>query len=143
MIADLYQSTLRYGAAYEESSADGINPRPHWTALMESLRTIGPAELARRWALAERRIRENGITYNIYGDPQGANRPWQTDVVPLLIHADEWRFIEAGVIQRAQLLSSVGWGCISDGRVLLARAHPQGVAAPFDEGLVLRQHDRG
>ena len=107
MIADLYQSTLRYGAAYEESSADGINPRPHWTALMESLRTIGPAELARRWALAERRIRENGITYNIYGDPQGANRPWQTDVVPLLIHADEWRFIEAGVIQRAQLLSSL------------------------------------
>jgi uncharacterized circularly permuted ATP-grasp superfamily protein/uncharacterized alpha-E superfamily protein len=105
MIGDLYQSTLRYGAAYEESSADGINPRPHWTPLIESLRAIGPDELARRWSLAERRIRENGITYNIYGDPLGANRPWQTDVVPLLIHADEWRFIEAGVIQRAQLLS--------------------------------------
>jgi uncharacterized circularly permuted ATP-grasp superfamily protein/uncharacterized alpha-E superfamily protein len=105
MIGDLYQSTLRYGATYEESSADGINPRPHWTPLMESLRSIGPEELARRWALAERRIRENGITYNIYGDPLGANRPWQTDVVPLLIEAEEWRFIEAGVIQRARLLS--------------------------------------
>jgi uncharacterized circularly permuted ATP-grasp superfamily protein/uncharacterized alpha-E superfamily protein len=105
MIVDLYQSTLRYGATYEESSADGINPRPHWEPLIESLRALGPEELARRWALAERRIRENGITYNIYGDPQGANRPWQTDVVPLLIEANEWRFIEAGVIQRAQLLS--------------------------------------
>ncbi len=107
MIGDLYQSPLRYGATYEESSADGVNPRPHWEHLMESLREIGPEELGRRWALAERRIRENGITYNIYGDPLGANRPWRTDVVPLLIPADEWRFIEAGVTQRARLLSLV------------------------------------
>jgi uncharacterized circularly permuted ATP-grasp superfamily protein/uncharacterized alpha-E superfamily protein len=61
--------------------------------------------LGRRWSRAERRIRENGITYNIYSDPLGANRPWRTDIVPLLISADEWRFIEAGIIQRAQLLS--------------------------------------
>ena len=105
MIGDLYQSTLRYGATYEESSADGINPRPHWEQLIESLRSIGPEELGHRWARAERRIRENGITYNIYGDPEGMNRPWRTDVVPLLIPAEEWRYIEAGVIQRAQLLS--------------------------------------
>lgn len=105
MIGDLYQSPLRYGGTYEESSADGVNPRPHWAHLMKSLRAIGPEELGRRWAIAERRIRENGIAYNIYGDPLGANRPWRTDVVPLLIPAEEWRFIEAGVIQRAQLLS--------------------------------------
>ena len=57
---------------------------------MESLHTLGVEELARRWALAERRIRENGITYNIYGDPLGANRPWRTDVVPLLLLEEEW-----------------------------------------------------
>ncbi len=105
MIGELYQSRLRYGAAYEESSADGVTPRPHWAHLMEWLRATGPEELGRRWSRAERRIRENGITYNVYGDPQGANRPWSIDIVPLLIAADEWRFIEAGVIQRAQLLS--------------------------------------
>ncbi|WP_263384171.1 circularly permuted type 2 ATP-grasp protein [Granulicella arctica] len=105
MIGDLYQSHLRYGATYEESSADGLNPRPHWVHLMESLRDLGAEELGRRWTLAERRIRENGITYNIYSDPLGANRPWRTDFVPLLISAEEWRFIEAGVKQRARLLS--------------------------------------
>jgi uncharacterized circularly permuted ATP-grasp superfamily protein/uncharacterized alpha-E superfamily protein len=72
---------------------------------MESLRAIGHEELAQRWARAERRIRENGITYNIYGDPLGASRAWKIDIVPLLIPADEWRYIEAGIIQRAQLLS--------------------------------------
>ena len=99
------QPSLRYGSTYEESSADGVNPRPHWAHLMQSLEQLGPQELDHRWARAERRIRENGITYNIYGDPQGVNRPWKTDVVPLLIPADEWRFLEAGVIQRAELMS--------------------------------------
>jgi uncharacterized circularly permuted ATP-grasp superfamily protein/uncharacterized alpha-E superfamily protein len=102
---DLYQNLLRYGAAYDESSEDGVTPRAHWEHLMESLREIGPDELGRRWNRAERRIRENGITYNIYGDPQGANRPWRIDIIPLLIPPDEWRLIEAGIKQRAQLLS--------------------------------------
>src|ERR1700726_1394725 len=105
MTVDLYQPPLRYGTAYDECSADGVTPRPHWTHLMESLRAIGHEELAQRWARAERRIRENGITYNIYGDPLGASRAWRIDIVPLLIPADEWRFIEAGIIQRAQLLN--------------------------------------
>jgi len=107
MTVDLYQTPLRFGAAYDELSADGVTPRPHWRHLMESLEEIGGEELGRRWARAERRIRENGITYNIYGDPQGADRPWKIDLMPFLIPAQEWRFIEAGIVQRAQLLSLV------------------------------------
>jgi uncharacterized circularly permuted ATP-grasp superfamily protein/uncharacterized alpha-E superfamily protein len=105
MSGDLYQSPLRYGVTYDEAWSDGVAPRPHWSRLMDSLRDIGPEELEQRCARAERRIRENGITYNIYSDPLGANRPWRIDLVPLLIPAEEWRFIEAGVVQRAKLLS--------------------------------------
>ncbi len=105
MTVDLYENLLHYGSAYDEMSADGVVPRPHWAHLIESLRSVGPEELGHRWRRAERRIRENGITYNIYGDPLGANRPWTIDIVPLLIPADEWRFLEAGIIQRAQLLN--------------------------------------
>jgi uncharacterized circularly permuted ATP-grasp superfamily protein/uncharacterized alpha-E superfamily protein len=105
MTLDLHQIPLRYGNAYDELSADGVIPRPHWAKLMDSLRSIGTEELGRRRARAERRIRENGITYNVYGDPLGASRAWQIDIVPLLIAADEWRLIEAGIIQRARLLS--------------------------------------
>ena len=107
MTTDLYQTPLRYGKAYDELSADGVNPRAHWAHLMESLRAIGPEELGRRCLRAERRIRENGITYNIYSDPLGANRPWEIDIVPFLIAADEWRYIEQGIIQRARLLSLI------------------------------------
>jgi uncharacterized circularly permuted ATP-grasp superfamily protein/uncharacterized alpha-E superfamily protein len=105
MTVDLNQTPFRYGDAYDELSANGVTPRPHWAHLIESLQAIGSEELGRRWARAERRIRENGITYNIYGDPLGASRPWRIDIVPLLIPADEWRFIEAGIMQRAHLLN--------------------------------------
>ncbi len=106
-MTDLYQIPLRYGDSYDELSADGVSPRPHWAHLIESLQAIGPEELSRRFARAERRIRENGITYNIYSDPLGANRPWQIDIVPFLISAGEWRYIESGIIQRARLLSMI------------------------------------
>jgi uncharacterized circularly permuted ATP-grasp superfamily protein/uncharacterized alpha-E superfamily protein len=107
MTVDLYQSLLPYQDAYNELSADGVTPRKHWARLMESLREIGHEELGRRWNRAERRIRENGITYNIYNDPEGANRPWKIDFVPFLISSEEWRYIEAGIIQRARLLSLI------------------------------------
>lgn len=104
MIADLLQTSLRDPAVYDELSADGVRPRPHWTALIQSLHNLGSEELSNRWAQAERLIRENGVTYNIYGDPRGANRPWNIDLIPLLISADEWKSIEAGILQRARLL---------------------------------------
>jgi uncharacterized circularly permuted ATP-grasp superfamily protein/uncharacterized alpha-E superfamily protein len=107
MITDLDQTPLAYGSTYDELSSDGVNPRPHWSHLMESLREIGAEELGMRWGRAERRIRENGITYNIYGDPLGANRPWKIDIVPFLISANEWRFIEEGILQRARLLNVI------------------------------------
>ncbi len=107
MIADLLQLSLRDPTVYDELSADGVSPRPHWLGLIESLDALGSQELAKRWAQAERRIRENGVTYNIYGDPHGENRPWKLDPVPLLISADDWRCIEPGIIQRARLLNAL------------------------------------
>ncbi len=104
-IADLLQSLLPDQSTYNELAPDGVTPRPHWASFIESLRGVDSEELARRWEHAERRIRENGITYNIYTEPQGVNRPLAIDPIPLLIPADEWRVIEEGIIQRAQLLN--------------------------------------
>ena len=36
-------------------------------------------------------IVENGITYNVYADPQGRDRPWILDPLPYLMTAEEWR----------------------------------------------------
>ena len=72
---------------------------------MRSLSDMGGAELQRRREEAWRLIRENDVTYNIYGDPGGMGRPWKLDLVPLLIESEEWQSIEAGLMQRAELLN--------------------------------------
>jgi uncharacterized circularly permuted ATP-grasp superfamily protein/uncharacterized alpha-E superfamily protein len=79
--------------------------REHWHYLMRALGDMGAAELQRRREEAWRLIRENDVTYNIYGDPGGMGRPWKLDLVPLLIESDEWQAIEAGLMQRAELLN--------------------------------------
>ena len=53
-------------------------------------RRSGRTSFSSRRDNARRAIRENGVTYNVYGDPQGIDRPWELDLVPLLISADEW-----------------------------------------------------
>ncbi|HUS05620.1 MAG TPA: circularly permuted type 2 ATP-grasp protein [Bryobacteraceae bacterium] len=107
MIADLLQFPFSDTSVYNELAPDGVTLRPHWAPFITSLQNIGSAELERRWERAERRIRENGITYNIYTDPLGKNRPWAIDPVPFLVPPGEWRFIEAGIIQRAELLNLI------------------------------------
>jgi uncharacterized circularly permuted ATP-grasp superfamily protein/uncharacterized alpha-E superfamily protein len=88
----------------EMMSAPGVL-RPHWDAYISSISALGPEEMARRWKTALQRIRENGVTYNVYGDPLGMDRPWSLDAIPILISPTEWRELEAGLIQRARLLN--------------------------------------
>ena len=107
MIADLRQLSLSGSSVYDELTADGVTPRPHWKPFLDSLEALGSDELAHRWGRAERRIKENGVTYNVYTDPRGISRPWEIDTIPLLIDPAEWRHIEAGIIQRAHLLNLV------------------------------------
>ena len=80
-------------------------PRRHWRKLSVALREMGIDQMNRRWQIGQQLIRVNGITYNIYGDPQGKERPWQMDPIPLVIDPDEWDRIERALIQRATLLN--------------------------------------
>src|ERR1700676_602174 len=95
-----------FGVYDEMSVAPGVL-RPHWDVFINSLSALGEEEIARRWETARQRIRENGVTYNVYGDPLGMDRPWNLDAIPLMISPSEWSQLEAGLIQRARLLNSI------------------------------------
>ncbi len=94
-------------SGYDEAADRSGAPRPHWAELFDSLRDLGPAELGRRWREAKGLIRENGVTYNVYGDPDGIARPWQLDPIPLLIPPAEAVGLERALVQRARLLELV------------------------------------
>lgn len=92
---------------YDELLGRDGQLRPHWTPLVETLNASSPEQMRARQAFVGERIRENGITYNVYADPQGTDRPWALDALPLVLPADEWAQLETAVGQRADLLDRV------------------------------------
>jgi uncharacterized circularly permuted ATP-grasp superfamily protein/uncharacterized alpha-E superfamily protein len=97
-----YQSR---GHVYDELLTPGGHLRQHYETFVRSLETLGRHELASRWESAKRTIRDNGVTYNVYGDPEGVDRPWTLDMIPLLVPSAEWARLERALIQRTRVLN--------------------------------------
>src|SRR5262249_52460925 len=74
--------------------------RPRWADLLGALDGMGRAERQVRVESVRRNLRENGVTYNVYDDPQGAARPWPLDPFPFLVAPDDWAVLAAGLQQR-------------------------------------------
>ena len=52
-------------------------------------------------------MRDNGVTYNVYADANGPQRPWSLDLFPLMLAPGDWAQIETGIRQRTRLLNKV------------------------------------
>lgn len=81
--------------------------QPLWAPVIQHFESLGKGDIRELRQAALRLIHENGITYNVHGDPRGTQRPWELDPVPFVISADDWERIESGLIQRAKLLNLV------------------------------------
>ncbi len=103
LLAIYPQTTRRYDEMLSEQGA----VRDHWREFYRHLDSVGPDEMRRRLEFVDRRIQENGVNYNVYADPSGADRPWALDPLPLIIPHDEWAEVSAAVSQRARLLDAV------------------------------------
>ncbi|WP_324025316.1 circularly permuted type 2 ATP-grasp protein [Maribacter sp. BPC-D8] len=81
--------------------------KPYWNKLLTEFDTLGITGLTARQKDIDWLLSENGVTYNVYNDPKGLHRPWNLNVVPFMLHQDEWTKVEAGLKQRAELLNLV------------------------------------
>lgn len=81
--------------------------REHWQRLVHNIDGLGIKELKNREQELLKLLQENGVTYNVYGDPNGLNRPWQLDPVPFVLSSEEWKTTEKGLKQRAHVLDKL------------------------------------
>lgn len=119
--ANLLVQYPRSATAFDELLTDDGDPRPHFAGLMQALGQLGTTELKRRHETGERLVHEQGITYNVYGDPRRMERPWQLDPIPFVIAPDEWRALETGLIQRATLLNRILADCYGAQELIRSR----------------------
>ena len=99
-----------HGVFDEMMDGDG-RLRAHWQPFLTMLAALGAEEINRRFAAADRYLRDSGVFYRVYEDAAGIERPWPLSHVPLVIEPGEWRQLEAGLIQRAELLEAVLADC--------------------------------
>lgn len=111
----------RIPPAFDELVAEDGNMRPHYAKLFHALEELGEAELKRRADSCLQLIHEQGIYYNVYGDPRGTERPWQMDPIPLVMAPDEWAGLEAGLVQRATLLNKILADCYTQQELIRSR----------------------
>ena len=71
----------------------------------ERLIELGPDELERRHKVADLTMRQQGITFTVYGRDQGVERIIPFDPIPRLIAPAEWDRIERGLKQRVRALN--------------------------------------
>jgi len=101
------QQYLNAGYSYENLLGNDENLSKHWETFFQSFRQLGYDEVTSREKAVLRLLKENGVTYNIHGDPKGLNRPWELDLLPFIISKNEWDLIQLGLAQRAELFNLI------------------------------------
>ncbi|HEY1128676.1 MAG TPA: circularly permuted type 2 ATP-grasp protein [Roseateles sp.] len=115
-----------------------------WRRFFAAGGAAGWQELSAKALRVQRRVLEDGASYNVHSDApplpgQGGRdgaplaRHWPLELLPMLIEPEEWRGIEAGIAQRARLLNAVMADTYGERRLLqqgllpasLVLAHPQ------------------
>lgn len=116
-----------------------------WQRFFAAGGAAGWRDLSAKALRVQRRVLEDGASYNVHSDGPplpGADgrdgapplaRHWPLELLPMLIEPQEWRQIEAGVQQRARLLEAVMADTYGERRLLqqgllpasLVMAHPQ------------------
>lgn len=134
---------------FDEFAAPDGTPRSAWASLVDGLAQASEDLVSARHEVA-RLLEDDNVTYtpspassHSIADAPGERppaaleqpRPWKLDPLPLVLHDREWATLEAGIVQRAELLDAV-LADLYGARRLLARAQlPAAVVLDHEEYL--------
>jgi uncharacterized circularly permuted ATP-grasp superfamily protein/uncharacterized alpha-E superfamily protein len=143
---DMFESS----PVFDEFAAPDGKPRRGWGKLLDGLTNFAENDLIRAQSEVARLLEDDGVTYtpgpaathSMADAPVGEAgslaepRPWQLDPLPLIVDEREWSALEAGMVQRAELMDAI-LADLYGAQSLLAERHLP-VAAVFDHAEFLR-----
>ncbi|MEV2223008.1 circularly permuted type 2 ATP-grasp protein [Nocardia vinacea] len=97
------------GGYYDELVDPAGGVRRMWSELSADFVELGTTGLGRLDSRVRRLIDDDGIYYTEVGAAGEPPMPtaWRLDPIPLLISADDWTRLEAGLVQRSRVLDEV------------------------------------
>jgi uncharacterized circularly permuted ATP-grasp superfamily protein len=121
-----YDTGAFYDEVFVPQPDGGVEPRPHYRALVDQLMRLDAGDLRRASDVANRSFLHQGITFTVYSDAeQGTERIFPFDLIPRLIPPDEWRVIESGLTQRIRALNLFIHDVYHEQRILNDRVVPR------------------
>lgn len=90
---------------FDEMVADNGELRPHYRKFLDLLESLPQDEFEHKRQSVDLSFLRQGITFNVYGDSQGAERIFPFDLIPRIIPAGEWNYLERGLTQRIKALN--------------------------------------
>ena len=122
-MADLQKKSADSGFFDEWYGVDGV-PRELVLAFDRWLQEMPAGDITRKRDEADLLFRRFGITFIVYGNEGGTERLIPFDVIPRVFDAEEWRYLEAGSIQRVRALNEFLYDIYHDGEILKAGVVP-------------------
>src|SRR5262245_37298621 len=78
------------GRFFDEMMGSDGAVRPHYRHFLKHFGAVTPAEFEAKRQAVDLAFLRQGVTFNVYGDSQGAERIFPFDLVPRIIPAGEW-----------------------------------------------------
>ncbi len=79
--------------------------RTPYQSVHDFLRQFSQDELSKKEEMARRLFMSQGITFTVYSSGEGIEKIFPFDVIPRIVTASEWDFIERGITQRLKALN--------------------------------------
>ncbi len=112
------------GDFYDELFAPDRTPRPGARLLVAKIESLPPGDLAMRQKAAEALLLKMGITFNVYGRQEGAEKIFPFDIIPRIVAEEDWRQIESGLKQRIFALNAFLQDVYNDKKILKDKVVP-------------------
>ena len=102
--SELVQSYLVDANTWDEMYKDAAI-REQYKKALDFLQQLSVEELNKKEELAKRLFMSQGITFTVYSSGEGIEKIFPFDIIPRIITAPEWDFIEKGIKQRLKALN--------------------------------------
>ncbi len=93
------------GEFYDELFVAKGQPRPYAAPLIDRINSLSPGDLEIRQEAAKTAMMKLGATFNVYSDSEGTERILPFDLIPRIVPASEWAWLEKGLKQRIHALN--------------------------------------
>jgi hypothetical protein len=90
---------------YDEMFVEDHTARDYCRPLIDRLKELEHVDIVRRQKAADRSMLRMGITFNVYGAEEGAERIIPFDILPRMITNQEWKILDQGLKQRITALN--------------------------------------